>query len=213
GDTTGIFQFESSGMKRYLRELHPTVFDDIIAMGALYRPGPLTAGLTDSFIKRKNGQEKGSYPHETFRSALEPTFGVLVFQEQVMRISRDVSGFTGGEADTLRKAIGKKKRDVMIKMKKQFIEGGEKHGGVPRAVMEKFWEDLMGFADYAFNKSHSACYGLISYQTAYLKANYPAAFMAALMTSDYDDTERLSIEMAECQNMGIDVLPPDVNES
>lgn len=213
GDTTGVFQFESSGMKRYLRELHPTGFDDIIAMGALYRPGPLTAGLTDSFIKRKNGLEDIEYPHPSFQQTLEATFGVLVFQEQVMRISRDVCGFTGGEADTLRKAMGKKKRDVMIKMKKQFIEGGETHGGVPRAVMEKFWEDLMGFADYAFNKSHSACYGLISYQTAYLKANYPAAFMAALMTSDYDDTERLSIEMAECQNMGIDVLPPDVNES
>lgn len=213
GDTTGVFQFESSGMKRYLRELKPTVFDDIIAMGALYRPGPLTAGLTDSFIKRKNGLEDITYPHESFKSALENTFGVLVFQEQVMRISRDVCGFSGGDADTLRKAIGKKKRDVMIKMKKQFIEGGEHHGNVPKAVMEKFWDDLMGFADYAFNKSHSACYGMISYQTAYLKAHFPAAFMAALMTSDYDDTDRLTIEMSECQHMGIDVLPPDINES
>jgi DNA polymerase-3 subunit alpha len=182
-------------------------------MGALYRPGPLTAGLTDSFVKRKNGQEKIVYAHDKFRGALEPTFGVLVYQEQVMRISRDVCGFTGGDADTLRKAIGKKKRDVMIKMKKQFIEGGVEFSGVPQAVMEKFWEDLMGFADYAFNKSHSSCYGLISYQTAYLKANYPAEFMAALMTSDYDDTERLTIEMNECQHMGIEVLPPDINES
>lgn len=213
GDTTGIFQFESAGMKRYLKELKPTEFDDIIAMGALYRPGPLTAGLTDSFIKRKNGKEEISYPHPKFESALESTFGVLVFQEQVMRISRDVCGFSGGDADTLRKAIGKKKRDVMIKMKKQFIEGGENIGGVPRAVMEKFWDDLMGFADYAFNKSHSACYGMISYQTAYLKAHYPSAFMAALMTSDYDDTDRLTIEMSECAHMGIDVLPPDINES
>jgi DNA polymerase III subunit alpha len=213
GETTGIFQFESSGMKRYLKELKPTEFNDLIAMGALYRPGPLTAGLTDSFVKRKNGLEDVVYVHEKFKNALGSTFGVLVYQEQVMRISRDVCGFTGGDADTLRKAIGKKKRDVMIKMKKQFIEGGEQFGGVPRAVMEKFWEDLMGFADYAFNKSHSSCYGLISYQTAYLKAHYPAAFMAALMTSDYDDTDRLTIEMNECQHIGIEVLPPDINES
>ena len=213
GETTGIFQFESSGMKRYLKELQPTEFNDLIAMGALYRPGPLGAGLTDSFVKRKNGQEKVVYAHEKFKGALGSTFGVLVYQEQVMRISRDVCGFTGGDADTLRKAIGKKKRDVMIKMKKQFIEGGEEFGGVPKSVMEKFWEDLMGFADYAFNKSHSSCYGLISYQTAYLKAHYPAAFMAALMTSDYDDTDRLTIEMNECQHIGIEVLPPDINES
>jgi len=213
GDTTGVFQLESSGMKRYLKELKPTEFNDIIAMCALYRPGPLTAGLTDSFVKRKNGHEAVSYAHDKFRGALESTFGVLVYQEQVMRISKDVSGFSGGDADTLRKAIGKKKRDVMEKMRVQFIEGGEKFGGVDRAVMEKFWEDLMGFADYAFNKSHSACYALIAYQTAYLKAHYPAAFMAALMTSDFDDTDRLTIEMSECQHMGIDVLPPDVNES
>jgi DNA polymerase-3 subunit alpha len=213
GDTTGVFQLESSGMKRYLKELKPTEFSDIVAMCALYRPGPLTAGLTDSFVKRKNGLEKVSYAHEKFKSALDSTFGVLVYQEQVMRISKDVCGFTGGDADTLRKAIGKKKRDVMLKMQKQFIEGGEKFGGVPRAVMEKFWDDLMGFADYAFNKSHSACYGLIAYQTAYLKAHYPAAFMAALMTSDYDDTDRLTIEMNECAHLEIEVLPPDINES
>jgi DNA polymerase-3 subunit alpha len=213
GDTTGVFQLESSGMKRYLKELQPTTFNDIVAMCALYRPGPLTAGLTDSFVKRKNGLEKIELAHPKFGDALNSTFGVLVYQEQVMRISKDVCGFTGGDADTLRKAIGKKKRDVMIKMKKQFIEGGETFGGVPRAIMEKFWEDLMGFADYAFNKSHSACYGLIAYQTAYLKAHYPAPFMAAVMTSDYDNTERLTIEMSECQRMGIEVLPPDVNES
>lgn len=213
GDTTGVFQLESSGMKRYLKELKPTEFNDIIAMCALYRPGPLTAGLTDSFVKRKNGQEPVSFAHEKFKGALESTFGVLVYQEQVMRISKDVSGFSGGDADTLRKAIGKKKRDVMEKMRVQFIEGGETFGGVDRHVMEKFWEDLMGFADYAFNKSHSACYALIAYQTAYLKAHFPAAFMAALMTSDFDDTDRLTIEMSECGHMGIDVLPPDVNES
>lgn len=212
GDTTGVFQFESSGMKRYLRELKPTEFSDVIAMGALYRPGPLSAGLTDSFIKRKNGLEDVVYAHPLMKSALETTYGVLVYQEQVMQISREVCGFTGGEADTLRKAIGKKKKDVMDKMMVKFIDGAVANG-VPKAVIEKFWKDLLGFADYCFNKSHSACYGLISYQTAYLKAHYPAAFMAALMTSDYDDTDRLSIEIAECKKMHMPVLPPDVNES
>ncbi len=212
GDTTGVFQFESAGMKRYLRELKPTVFDDVIAMGALYRPGPLSAGLTDSFIKRKNGLEDTVFAHPLMKNALQSTFGVLVYQEQVMQISRDVSGFTGGEADTLRKAIGKKKIDVMNKMRVKF-EDGAVANGVERPVIEKFWKDLLGFADYCFNKSHSACYGMISYQTAYLKAHYPAAFMAALMTSDYDDTDRLAIEIAECKHMGMQVLPPDVNES
>jgi DNA polymerase-3 subunit alpha len=212
GDTTGVFQFESSGMKRYLRELKPTEFNDVIAMGALYRPGPLSAGLTDSFIKRKNGLEAVEYAHPLMKGALESTFGVLVYQEQVMQISRDVCGFTGGEADTLRKAIGKKKLDVMQKMQVKFIEGAVKNG-VSQQVIEKFWQDLLGFADYCFNKSHSACYGMTSYWTAYLKAHYPAAFMAALMTSDFDDTDRLTIEITECKKMGIDVLPPDINES
>jgi DNA polymerase-3 subunit alpha len=212
GDTTGVFQFESAGMKRYLRELKPTTFEDIVAMGALYRPGPLSAGLTDSYIRRKNGNEETIYDHPLMKPALESTFGVLVYQEQFMQISRDVCGFTGGEADTLRKAIGKKKRDVMAKMEKRFIEGAVENG-VPREFIEKFWNQLLGFADYCFNKSHSACYGLISYQTAYLKAHYPAAFMAALMTSDFDDTDRLAIEIAECKKMGVEVLQPDVNES
>lgn len=212
GDTTGVFQFESSGMKRYLRELKPTEFDDVIAMGALYRPGPLSAGLTDSFIKRKNGNERISFAHPLMEGALKNTFGVLVYQEQVMQISRDVCGFTGGEADTLRKAIGKKKIDVMQKMQVQFVEGAVKNG-VPREVIEKFWKDLLGFADYCFNKSHSACYGMTSYWTAYLKAHYPAAFMAALMTSDQDDTDRLSIEISECLRMGLRVLSPDINQS
>lgn len=212
GDTTGVFQFESSGMKRYLKELKPTEFNDVIAMGALYRPGPLSAGLTDSFIKRKNGLEDIAYAHPLMKNSLSTTFGVLVYQEQVMQISRDVCGFTGGEADTLRKAIGKKKLDVMNKMQVKFVDGAVKNG-VDQGVIEKFWRDLLGFADYCFNKSHSACYGMISYQTAYLKAHYPAAFMAALMTSDYDDTDRLAIEIAECKHMGIKVLPPDVNES
>jgi DNA polymerase III subunit alpha len=212
GETTGVFQFESSGMKRYLRELKPTEFDDVIAMGALYRPGPLSAGLTDSFIRRKNNLEKVSYAHPLMEGALGNTFGVLVYQEQVMQISRDVCGFTGGEADTLRKAIGKKKLDVMQKMQVKFIEGAVKNG-VPQPVIEKFWKDLLGFADYCFNKSHSACYGMTSYWTAYLKAHYPAAFMAALMTSDQDDTDRLAIEITECNHMGLQVMNPDVNQS
>lgn len=213
GETTGVFQLESSGMKRYLRELKPNEFSDIIAMCALYRPGPLGAGLTDSFVARKNGQEKVAFAHEKMKPALESTFGVLVYQEQVMQISKEVCGFTGGEADTLRKAIGKKKRDVMEKMQVKMIEGGVEYGGVPKPVMEKFWDDLMGFADYAFNKSHSACYALVAYETAYLKAHYPSAFMAALLTSDFEDTDRIAIEISECRHMGIEVLQPDVNES
>jgi len=212
GDTTGVFQLESSGMKRYLKELKPTEFNDIIAMCALYRPGPLTAGLTDSFVKRKNGLEEIVYDHELAKNALESTYGVIVYQEQVMQMSKEMCGFTGGESDTLRKAIGKKKRDVMDKMGQQFIDGAIKNG-VPQTTVAKIWKDILGFADYAFNKSHSACYALIAYQTAYLKAHYPSAFMAALMTSDYDDTDRLSVEITECRNVGIEVLPPDVQES
>ena len=212
GDTTGVFQFESSGMKRYLKELKPTEFGDIVAMGALYRPGPLSAGLTESFIRRKNGLEKVSYDHALMKNALESTYGVLVYQEQFMQISRDVCGFSGGEADTLRKAIGKKNRDMMAKMEKRFVEGAVENG-IDRKLIQDFWNKLIGFADYCFNKSHAACYGMISYWTANLKANYPDAFMAALMTSDYDDIDRLAIEISECKNMGITVLPPDVKES
>jgi DNA polymerase-3 subunit alpha len=181
-------------------------------MCALYRPGPLTAGLTDSFVRRKNGEEAVSYDHPLTQNSLQSTYGVIVYQEQVMQMSKEMCGFTGGEADTLRKAIGKKKRDVMDKMGKQFIQGAVDNG-VDKSIVEKIWKDILGFADYAFNKSHSACYALIAYQTAYLKAHYPTAFMAALMTSDFDNTDRLTIEMNECHSMGIEVLPPDVNES
>lgn len=210
GDTTGVFQLESAGMKRYLKELKPTVFDDIIAMVALYRPGPMQ--FIEDFINRKHGRTEIKYMHELMEPALKPTYGVLVYQEQVMQISKELSGFTGGQADTLRKAIGKKKIDVMMKMKVDFIEGAVKNGA-NKNEMEKFWKQLEDFAAYCFNKSHAACYGLIAYQTAYLKAHYPSAFMAALMTSDFDDTDRLAIEISECQKMGISVLPPDVNES
>lgn len=212
GDTTGVFQLESAGMKRYLKELQPTVFDDVIAMCALYRPGPLGAGLTDSFVRRKNGLEKVSYEHELAKNALHSTYGVIVYQEQVMQMSREMSGFTGGESDTLRKGIGKKIPEVLKKMGDKFIEGAVENG-VPRSTVEKIWKDILGFADYAFNKSHSACYAMIAYWTAYLKAHYPDAFMAALMTSDQDDIDRLAIEIIECKHMDLKVLNPDVNQS
>ncbi|HYH75010.1 MAG TPA: DNA polymerase III subunit alpha [Candidatus Saccharimonadales bacterium] len=211
GDTTGVFQLESAGMKRYLKELKPTVFEDIIAMVALYRPGPMQ--FIDEFIARKHGTKKIIYPHDSMENSLKNTYGVLVYQEQVMQISKEVCGFTGGEADTLRKAIGKKKIDLMAKMKDKMISGALEVSGIPNDLMERFWKQLEDFAAYCFNKSHAACYGLIAYWTAYLKARYPSAFMAAVMTSDYDDTDRLAIEIAECQHMGINVLPPDVNES
>ncbi|MBL8159215.1 DNA polymerase III subunit alpha [Candidatus Saccharibacteria bacterium] len=211
GDTTGVFQLESAGMKRYLRELKPTKFDDIIAMVALYRPGPMQ--FIDSFIRRKHGEEEITYLHPKMEGALGSTYGILVYQEQFMQISKDVSGFTGGQADTLRKAVGKKKIDLMRKVKPEFIEGGVKNSGADPKLMEKFWDQLEEFANYCFNKSHAACYGLVAYWTAYLKAHFPDAFMAALMTSDADDIERLAIEIGECLKMGIKVFPPDVNES
>ena len=211
GDTTGVFQLESAGMKRYLKDLKPTTFEDIVAMVALYRPGPMQ--FIDDFIARKHGEKAIDYPHPSMENALKNTYGVLVYQEQVMQISKEVCGFTGGEADTLRKAIGKKKIDVMRKMRQRMIEGGQEVSGIAPALMEKFWAQLEDFAAYCFNKSHAACYGLIAYQTAYLKAHYPAAFMAAVMTTDYDDTDRLAIEITECKKMGLTVMAPDVNES
>ncbi|OVE79327.1 DNA polymerase III subunit alpha [bacterium G20] len=211
GETTGVFQLESAGMRRYLKQLKPTVFEDIIAMVALYRPGPMQ--WIDDFIARKHGLRKIEYMHPVMKDALENTYGVIVYQEQVMQISKDLCGFSGGQADTLRKGIGKKIPEVLAKMKADFIEGGVTHSGVERKMMEKLWAQLEEFAAYCFNKVHSACYGLIAYQTAYLKAHYPAAFMAALMTSDFDNTDRLAIEIAECKHMGIEVLAPDINES
>ena len=211
GDTTGVFQLESAGMKRYLRGLKPTHFEDIIAMVALYRPGPMQ--FIDSFIKRKHGQEEITYLHPGMKNSLENTYGILVYQEQFMQISKEWCGFTGGQADTLRKAVGKKKMDLMLKIKPDFVNGAVKHGGAPKEVAELFWDQLVEFANYCFNKSHAACYGLIAYWTAYLKAHYPDAFMAALMTSDHDDIDRLAIEITECKHMGIEVLSPDVNQS
>lgn len=211
GDTTGVFQLESAGMKRYLRELKPSVFDDIIAMVALYRPGPMQ--FIDSFIKRKHGEEEIAYLHSGLENSLKNTYGILIYQEQFMQISKDWCGFTGGQADTLRKAVGKKKIDLMKQVKPEFIEGAVKVSGATTEVANKFWDQLEEFANYSFNKSHAACYGLIAYWTAYLKAHFPDAFMAAVMTSDKDNTDRLAIEIAECQVMGINVLNPDINES
>ncbi len=211
GDTTGVFQLESAGMKRYLKELKPSVFEDIVAMVALYRPGPMQ--FIDDFIDRKHGNKAIEYFHPKMEEALKNTYGVLVYQEQVMQISKDMCGFTGGQADTLRKGIAKKIPEVLSKMKVEFIDGAVAVSGADRSEMETFWKQLEDFAAYCFNKSHAACYALIAYWTAYLKANYPSAFMAAVMTSDYDDTDRLAIEVAECQHMGIEVLPPDVVES
>ena len=211
GDTTGVFQLESAGMKRYLKELKPTTFEDIVAMVALYRPGPMQ--FIDDFIARKHGEKEIHYLHPKMITALENTYGVLVYQEQVMQISKDLCGFTGGQADTLRKGIAKKIPAVLAKMKVEFIEGAMTHSGADQQLMEKFWKQLEEFAAYCFNKSHAACYGLIAYQTAYLKAHYPEAFMAAVMSSDYDDIDRLAIEITECKHMGITVMAPDVNES
>jgi DNA polymerase III subunit alpha len=169
GDTTGVFQLESAGMKRYLRGLKPTTFEDIIAMVALYRPGPMQ--FIDSFIRRKHGEEEITYLHSGMKNSLKNTYGILVYQEQFMQISKEWCGFTGGQADTLRKAVGKKKIDLMKKVKPEFVEGAVKVGGATKEIAETFWTQLEEFANYCFNKSHAACYGLIAYWTAYLKAH------------------------------------------
>ena len=211
GNTTGVFQFESAGMKRYLRELQPTEFDDLIAMNALYRPGPMQ--FIESFIKRKHGEEPITYLHPGLENSLKNTYGILIYQEQFMQASKEWCGFTGGQADTLRKAVGKKKVDLMNKMKPLFVEGAVKVGGATEEIANTFWDQLLDFANYCFNKSHAACYALVAYWTAYLKTYYPDAFMAALMTADMRWTERLAIEMTECKRMGMKVLGPDINES
>ena len=211
GDTTGVFQFESAGMKRYLRDLKPTKFDDLIAMNALYRPGPMQ--FIESFIKRRHGEEEITYLHPGLENSLKSTYGILIYQEQFMQASKEWCGFTGGQADTLRKAVGKKKVKLMEQVKPQFIEGAVKVGGATEEMANKFWDQLLDFANYCFNKSHAACYALVAYWTAYLKTYYPDAFMAALMTADMRWTDRLAIEMTECKRMGLRVLGPDINES
>ena len=210
GETTGVFQLESDGMKRYIKELKPTVIEDIIAMVALYRPGPMQ--FIESFIARKHGREKIAYMHPLLESALAETYGIPVYQEQVMQVSKDMAGFTGGEADTLRKAMGKKIAALMAKMREQFVEGSMKKD-VTKETAEAIFQQFEEFAAYGFNKSHAACYAMIAYQTAYLKAHYPACFMAGLLNSDCNNIDRVTIEVEECRRMGMKVLPPDVNES
>ena len=210
GDTTGVFQLESAGMKRYLKELKPTQFEDIIAMVALYRPGPMAE--IPRFIEGKNNPASVKYLHATLEPILSDTYGVMVYQEQIIKLLQMVAGYTPGEADLVRKAIGKKKREIMAAEEPKFIVGCEKQG-LTKAQAEKLWAQIQPFADYSFNKAHAACYGLIAYWTAYLKAYYPDAFMAALMTSDADDIDRLAIEISECRHAGITVMAPDVNQS
>jgi DNA polymerase-3 subunit alpha len=210
GRTVGTFQFESAGMQKYLRELHPTVFEDLIAMNALYRPGPMD--YIPSFIARKNGREPITYDIDCMEKYLKDTYGITVYQEQVMLLSRQLADFTRGESDALRKAMGKKKKDIVDAMKPKFIEGGKKNGHDPK-VLEKIWADWEKFASYAFNKSHAACYSWVAYQTAYLKANYPAEYMAAIMSRRRDQITEITKLMDECKQMGIATLGPDVNES
>lgn len=211
GDTTGVFQLESSGMKRYIRELKPNTFEDIVAMVALYRPGPMQ--WIEDFIARKHNPDLITYEHPKMEDALKNTYGIIVYQEQVMQISKDLCGFTGGQADTLRKAIGKKQIETLAKMKTDFVEGAITSSQADPAFLDRLWKSLEDFAAYCFNKSHAACYALIAVQTAYLKAHYPDAFMAALMTSDKGDLDRIAIEIEECRSMGIEVMSPDVNQS
>ena len=210
--TSGIFQFESSGMQDILRRLKPERFEDLVALNALYRPGPIGGGLIDDFIKRRHGKVKVEYPHPLLEDILRETYGVIVYQEQVMQIASAMGGYTLGEADILRRAMGKKKKEAMAAERKRFLERSEK-GGVDRKTAAKVFELMEYFAGYGFNKSHSAAYALIAYQTAWLKAHYPVHFMAALLTSEKGNTDKLVKYINECREMEIEVLPPDVNSS
>ena len=210
GRTVGTFQFESAGMRKYLKELHPTVFEDLIAMNALYRPGPMDK--IPQFIKRKNGQETITYDLEACEEYLSDTYGITVYQEQVMLLARKLAGFTRGESDTLRKAMGKKQKEIIKQMKPKFLDGGAQNGHDPK-ILEKIWGEWEKFAEYAFNKSHAACYSWVAYQTAYMKAHYPAEFMAALLTRGKDDVKEVTKLLEECHAMKLEVLGPDVNES
>ena len=210
GETVGIFQYESPGMQKHLKDLKPTVFDDLIAMNALYRPGPME--YIPSFIKRKHGEEKIVYDLPEMEEYLKDTYGITVYQEQVMLLSQKIGNFSKGEADILRKAMGKKQKDVLDKMKPKFLENSEKKGFKTEKV-EKIWKDWEAFASYAFNKSHSTCYAWIAYQTAYLKANYPAEYMASVLSNNMKDIKTITFFMGECKRMKLDVLGPDLNES
>tara|TARA_R110002020_G_scaffold296658_2_gene512457 strand:+ start:4908 stop:9290 length:4383 start_codon:yes stop_codon:yes gene_type:complete len=210
GDTIGIFQYESPGMQKHMQALKPTVFEDLIAMNALYRPGPME--YIPSFIARKHGDEEITYDLADMQEYLEETYGITVYQEQVMLLSQKLAGFSKGDADVLRKAMGKKIFALLQKLKPQFLDGGEKNGH-PREILEKIWKDWEAFAAYAFNKSHSTCYAWIAYQTAYCKAHYPAEYMAAVLSNNMNDIKQVTFFMEECRRMGLEVLGPDVNES
>ncbi|MBN2496076.1 MAG: DNA polymerase III subunit alpha [Deltaproteobacteria bacterium] len=213
GETDGVFQVESSGFKELMKKLKPDRFEDIIAAVALYRPGPLGAGMVDDYIDRKHGRSRIDYPHPVLQPILESTYGVIIYQEQVMRTAVDLSGFSMGQADTLRKAMGKKKADLLADLKQRFIGGAVGKSGMPEPSARDLFEKIEKFAEYAFNKSHSAAYALISYQTAYLKAHFPVEFMAALLSSEMSDTDKLVRHIAKVREMGIGILPPDVNRS
>jgi DNA polymerase-3 subunit alpha len=210
GETVGIFQYESPGMQKYMKELKPTVFPDLIAMNALYRPGPIA--YIPSFVKRKNGEEEIIYDLDACEELLKDTYGITVYQEQVMLLSQKLADFSKGDADVLRKAMGKKQKDVLDKMKPKFISQAAAKGHA-EDKLEKIWKDWEAFAEYAFNKSHSTCYAWIAYQTAFLKANYPAEYMAAVLSNNMSDIKQVSFFMEECKRMGLQVLGPDVNES
>jgi len=210
GETTGIFQFESTGMKRYLRDLKPNRFEDLIAMNALYRPGPME--YIPKFIRRKHGTETIDYPLPVMEKYLNDSYGITVYQEQVMLLSQELAGFTKGEADSLRKAMGKKKKSIMDEMNLKFIEGCRKKG-YDENIVNKIWSDWEAFAQYAFNKSHSTCYALVAFQTGYLKAHYPAEYMAAVLSRNISDIKKITTFMDETRRMGMEVLGPDVNES
>lgn len=211
GETTGVFQLESDGMKRYIKELKPNIFEDIMVMVSLYRPGPIQ--FIPTYIDRKFGREPIKYLHPKLENSLKETYGIPVYQEQVMQASRDLAGFTGGQADTLRKAIGKKIAKLMAEVKIKFINGCKTANGIDEKTAENIWKLFEDFAAYGFNKSHACCYAYIAYQTAYLKANYPTEFMAALLTSDFGNLDRIAIEIAECNRIGVKVLSPDINRS
>ncbi|MDD5197415.1 MAG: DNA polymerase III subunit alpha [Candidatus Gracilibacteria bacterium] len=211
GDTTGVFQLESAGMRKYLRDLKPNVFEDIIAMLSLYRPGPIA--YIPTYIARKHGREKVAYPHPSLEAILKPTQGIAIYQEQIMQLVQAFAGFSLGEADILRRAIGKKKIDLLMEQKGKFIDAAKAQGHKEELAKYIFEDIIEPFAGYGFNKSHAACYAMISYQTAYLKAYYPTEFMTALMVSDEEDMERITMEIGECRSKGIEILPPDVNES
>ncbi len=212
GELGGVFQLESSGMRQIVRDLKPDGLDDISSVLALYRPGPLDAGLIPKFINRKHGREQIDYPHELIQPILEETYGIMIFQEQIMKIAQDMAGYSLGEADLLRRAMGKKKQSEMDKHRGKFIEGSIA-SGVPKKTVEELWEQMVNFAQYCFNKSHSMAYGYVTFQTAYLKANYPVEYMAALLTAISGDQDKVQMHIANCVSMGIEVLPPDVNRS